>query len=242
MMPSTPNITVASQVACTDTPHGPCRPSTGMASRVNAASQPKTATAQATPMASVRPSPCTRPAPHVTTSAAATAAVRGRVPSSSGPISASTAGTQATATPRTAGSAWRDPWTSARLNTTRPVTPMPDSHSHSALRGLASRRPVSRASATRIRQATPYRTASAVYTGAPASTEETATLPPTQTMAAEPAATPAAAPQCGAEPSDAALDAALGAAAGTDGAPSGTGTGHRWAGREHRERVDQARR
>ena len=61
MMPSTPNITVASQVACTDTPHGPCRPSTGMASRVNAASQPKTATAQATPMASVRPSPWTRP-------------------------------------------------------------------------------------------------------------------------------------------------------------------------------------
>jgi len=52
-----------------------------MASRVNAASQPKTATAQATPMASVRPSPCTRPAPHVTTSAAATAAVRGLVPS-----------------------------------------------------------------------------------------------------------------------------------------------------------------
>ena len=47
-----------------------------------------------------------------------------------------------------------------------------------------------RASATSSRQATPYRTASAVYTGAPASTEETATLPPTQTMAAEPAATP----------------------------------------------------
>jgi hypothetical protein len=68
-----------------------------------------------------------------------------------------------------------------------------------------------------------------VYTGAPASTDETATLPPTQTMAAEPAATPAAAPRCGAEPSDAglnaasdaALDAALGAAAGTDGAPAG---------------------
>ena len=228
-MPSTPNITVASQVACTDTPHGPCRPSTGMASRVNAASQPKTATAQATPMASVRPSPCTSPAPAVTTRAAATAAVCGRVPSSSGPTSASTAGTQATATPRTAGSACRDPSTSARLNTTRPVTAMPDSHSHSALRGQVSLLPVIRASATRIRQAIPYRTASAVYTGAPASTEETATLPPTQTMAAEPAATPAAAPRCGAEPSDAgldavsdaALDAALGAAAGTDGAPAG---------------------
>ena len=61
-----------------------------MASRVNAASQPKTTTAQATPVASVRPSPCTRPAPQVTTSAAATMLDRGRVPSSSGPITAST--------------------------------------------------------------------------------------------------------------------------------------------------------
>jgi len=160
--PSTPNITVASQVACTDTPHGPCRPSTGMASKVNAASQPKTATAQATPMASVRPNPWTRPAPAVTTRAAATAAVRGRVPSSKGPIRASTAGTQATATPRTAGSACRDPSTSARLNTTRPVTAMPDSHSHSVFRGHMIRRPVSRARATSSRQAAPYRTASAV--------------------------------------------------------------------------------
>ena len=49
------------------------------------------------------------------------------------------------------------------------------------------------ASATRIRHAPPYRTASAVKTGAPASTEETATLPPTQTMAVAPAATPNAA-------------------------------------------------
>ena len=82
-----------------------------------------------------------------------------------------------------------------------------------------------RASATRIRQATPYRTASAVYTGAPASTEETATLPPTQTMAAEPAATPAAAPRCGAEPSGAALDAALSCGRGGSGGGDGRGTG-----------------
>ncbi len=67
---------------------------------------------------------------------------------------------------------------------------MPDSHSHSAPRGLLSRRPVSRTRATSSRQATPYRTASAVKAGAPASTEETATLPPTQTMAVAPAATP----------------------------------------------------
>src|SRR5438067_8093531 len=167
-------------------------------------------------MASVRPNPWTRPAPAVTTRAAATAAVRGRVPSSSGPTSASTAGTQATATPSTAGSACRDPSTSARLNTTRPVTPMPDSHSHSVLRGLWMGRPVTRASATRIRQAMPYLIASAVYTGAPASTEETATLPPTQTMAAEPAATPMPAPRCGA--------GTLGAGPGvegTGGAPAG---------------------
>src|SRR5438876_1813722 len=213
-MPSTANITVASQVACTDTPHGPCRPSTGMASRVNAASQPKTATAQATPMASVRPNPWTRPAPHVTVRAAVTAAVRGRVPSSSGPIRASTAGTQATATPSTAGSACRDPSTSARLNTTRPVTAMPDSHSHSVPRGQVSLLPVIRASATSSRQARPYRTPSAVYTGAPASTEETATLPPTQTMAADPAATPTAAPRCGAGASGAEVSAG----AGTSGA------------------------
>ena len=192
-----------------------------MASRVNAASQPKTATAQAAPTASVRPSPWTRPAPHVTTSAAATAAVRGLDPSSSGPIRASTAGTQATATPRTAGSACRAPSTSARLNTTRPVTPMPDSHSHSAPRGLVSRRPVSRASATSSRQARPYRTASAVQAGAPASTEETATLPPTQTMAAEPAAAPVAAPSG----PRSALDGAAAAAAASSSSSSSSGVG-----------------
>src|ERR1700726_2425109 len=102
-------MTAAIQVVCTDTPHGPCRPRTGMASRVNAASQPNTTTAQATPGPSVRPRPWTRAAPHVTTRAAVTPAARGRDPSSSGPITASTAGTQATATPRTAGSACRDP-------------------------------------------------------------------------------------------------------------------------------------
>ena len=74
---------------------------------------------------------------------------------------------------------------------------MPDSHSHSAPRGRVSRRPVSRAMATISRQAAPYLTPSAVNTGAPASTEETATLPPTQTMAAAPAATPIAAPPGG---------------------------------------------
>ena len=179
-------ITAASQVACTDTPHGPCRGRTGMASRVNAASQAKTTTAQATPMASVRPRPWTRAAPQVTTSAAATRPARGLEFSSSGPITASSEGTQATATPRTAGSACREPATSARLNSTRPITAIPASHSHSAPRGLTSRRPVSRARATRIRQAMAYRRASAVNTGAPASTPETATLPPTQIMAPAP--------------------------------------------------------
>ena len=191
-----------------------------MASRVNAASQPKTTAAQATPMASVRPSPWTRPAPQVTTSAAATRDERGRDPSSSGPITASSAGTHATATPRTAGSACLEPSTSARLNTTRPVTAMPDSHSHSAPRGVLSRRPVRRASATRIRQAPPYRTASAVKTGAPASTEETATLPPTQTMAVAPAARPSAAARCG-PAGDAAGGAPRRAAGGAPGRAAG---------------------
>jgi GntR family transcriptional regulator/MocR family aminotransferase len=58
--PSRTPVTAAIQVACTDTPHGPCRVRTGMASRVNAASQPKTTTAQTTPRASVRPTPWTR--------------------------------------------------------------------------------------------------------------------------------------------------------------------------------------
>ena len=125
-----------------------------MASRVKAASQPNTTTAQATPTPSVRPRPWTSAAPQVTTRAAATPPARGRDPSSRGPITASSEGTQATATPRTAGSACRDPATSATLNSTRPVAAMPDSHSHSAPRGMTSRRPVSRARASKIRHAT----------------------------------------------------------------------------------------
>src|SRR6185437_7439502 len=70
---------------------------------------------------------------------------------------------------------------------------------HSVPRGRLSVRPVILASVTRIRQARPYLTASAVYTGAPASSEETATLPPTQTMAVAPAATPRSGPRRGAE-------------------------------------------
>ena len=121
-------------------------------------------------------------APAVTTSAAATIAGRGRECSSSGPPTASSGGTQATATPSTAGSAWCDPWTRPTLNSTRPVAAMPVSHSHSAPRGQTSRRPARRANTTSSRQAAAYRTASAVYIGAPASTPETATLPPTNTM------------------------------------------------------------
>src|SRR5689334_21010723 len=192
-------MTVASQVACTETPHGPCLLRTGMASRVNAASQPKTTTAQATPVASARPRPWTRPAPQVTTSAAAMALAWGRLPSRSGPMIASTAGTQATATARAAGLACLEPSTRARLNRTRPVTPIPASHSHSVPRGRLSVRPVILASVTRMRQARPYLTASAVDTGAPASSEETATLPPTQTMAVAPVATPRSVLRLGAE-------------------------------------------
>src|SRR5690348_8036928 len=183
-----------------------------MASRVNAASQPKTTTAQATPVASARPRPCTRPAPQVTTSAAAMALAWGRLPSRNGPTIASTAGTQATATPRTAGSACLEPSTRARLNRTRPVTPIPASHSHSVPRGRLSVRPVILASVTRMRQARPYLTASAVYTGAPASSDETATLPPTQTMAVAPVATPRSVPRLGAGVVGAGVAGAVGVA------------------------------
>jgi negative regulator of sigma E activity len=99
------NMMVAIQVVWTDTPHGPWRPSTGTASRVKATSQPNTTAAQAIPILSVRPRPWISPAPPVTTSAAATMAGRGRDRSSSGPATASSGGTQATATPSTAGSA-----------------------------------------------------------------------------------------------------------------------------------------
>src|SRR5690349_18490004 len=223
--PISANMTVASQVACTETPYGPCLLRTGMASRVNAASQPKTTTAQATPAASARPRPWTRPAPPVTTSAAAMALAWGRLPSRSGPMIASTAGTQATATPRTAGSACLEPSTRARLNRTRPVTAMPASHSHSVPRGRLSVRPMILASVTRMRQARPYLTASAVYTGAPASSEETATLPPTQTMAVAPVATPRSVPRLGAEMVGAGVAALAAGGAGVAGAGGGEGGG-----------------
>src|ERR1700689_5356617 len=224
--PRTAKITAAIQVACTDTPHGPCRVRTGRASRVNAASQPRTTTAQTTPRASVRATPWTRAAPPVTTRAAATRYGRGREPSSSGPITASSAGTLATATPSTAGSAGSEPCTSAMLNTTRPVTAIPDSQSHSAPRGQLSRRPVIRASRTRSRHAAAYRIASAVKTGARVRTEDTATLPPTQTMAKAPAATPVTVPrrEAGGTATPASGPATGSTGAGATGAgPTGTG-------------------
>ncbi len=148
-------------------------------------------------MALVRPTPWTTTAPTVTTIAAASRDGRGREPSSSGPITASSAGTQAIATPSAAGSAYRDPSTSATLNSTRPVAATPSSQSHSGPRGQTSRRPVSLAPVSRIRQARAYRSASAVNTGARSSTAETATLPPTQTIAPAPVATPNADPLLG---------------------------------------------
>ena len=74
---------------------------------------------------------------------------------------------------------------------------MPHNHSHSVPRGIISLRPVSRASNSRMRHAIAYRSASAVNTGAFASTDETATLPPTQIMAPDPAATPPQVPPPG---------------------------------------------
>jgi hypothetical protein len=151
--PRPAKITAAIQVVCTDTPHGPCRPSTGMASRVNPVSQPSTTAAQATPAASVRPTPCTRAAPQVTVNAAASTARFGRDPSRSGPSTASRGGTQATATPSMAGSACREPSTRPTLNNTSPVTVTPVSQSHSAPRGQTSLRPASRAKPTSSKQA-----------------------------------------------------------------------------------------
>ena len=64
-------------------------------------------------------------------------------------------------------------------------------------RGLTSRWPATRANSTSSRQATAYRTASAVYIGAVASTPEMATLPPTMAIAATPMATGATADRGG---------------------------------------------
>ena len=75
------------------------------------------------------------------------------------------------------------------LNSTRPVSATPQSQSHSVPRGLATRWPATRANSTSSRQATAYRTASAVSIGAVASTAEMATLPPTMAIAATPMAT-----------------------------------------------------
>ena len=69
---STANIAAAIQVVCTETPAGPCEPSTGTASNVNPASQANTTVAQNNPIPSARPSPSTNTAPTLTTTAAAT--------------------------------------------------------------------------------------------------------------------------------------------------------------------------
>ena len=150
----TANITAAIQVAWTDTPTGPCLPSTGTASSVNPASHANTVTAHASPIASARPKPSTTTAPALTTTAAANTRARGLRPSSSGPMAANATGTQATPTASTAGSAWRDPCTSATLNTTRPLTATPLNHSHSVPRGRRSVRPVARDHAISRAQAT----------------------------------------------------------------------------------------
>ena len=65
-------------------PHGPCRPSTGTASRVKPASQSQDQRRPASPMASVRPAALDQRGPTVTTTAAATTRP-GRAPASSGP-------------------------------------------------------------------------------------------------------------------------------------------------------------
>lgn len=186
-------MTAASQVVCTDTPQGPCRARTGTASRVNPASQHSTTTAQMRPVPSLCPTPVTSAAPPVTSTAATSTTGLGRCRSSSGPTTARISGTQATATPSTAGSAWADPWTNAILKTTNPVRATPSSHPHSTPRGATTRLPSARAKPSSSRQAIVYRTACAVNSGAPDSSEETATLPPTKTMAEAPARIPATA-------------------------------------------------
>jgi hypothetical protein len=138
-----------SQTECTETPHAPCRGSTGTASSVNEASQARTSAAQATPAASARPAPSTSTLPAVTTTAASRIRRLGGCPASIGPATPSSTGTNATATAIAAGWACATPRTMARLNRTSPVTAMPASHSHSRPRGRASRTPASRAAATR---------------------------------------------------------------------------------------------
>ncbi|HEX3783705.1 MAG TPA: hypothetical protein VHX38_28925 [Pseudonocardiaceae bacterium] len=80
----------------------------------------------------------------MTITAATTTMAEGRPPEISGPTTASSNGTEATAMPITAGSACASPCTTAMLNNTRPLPATPASHSHSTPRGprigrLASR-------------------------------------------------------------------------------------------------------
>src|SRR3984885_440775 len=182
-------MTAPIHTECTETPHAPCRPSTGMASSVNDASQASATPAQARPAALTRPAPSTRTAPAVTITAASTTCRRGAWRCSSGPSTLSRTGTQATATAIIAGPVCATPRTIAMLNSTRPVAEMLASQSHSRPRGRVIRAPHARARISRTTLATPYRMACAVSSGAATSVREIATLLPTRAMARLPAAT-----------------------------------------------------
>ena len=188
-MPSTVSMTAPIQIEWIDTPQAPCRPSTGMASSVNDASQASATPAQARPPALTRPAPSTRTAPAVTITAASTTCRRGAWRWSSGPSTLSRTGTQATATAIIAGPVCATPRTIATLNSTRPVAEMLASQSHSRPRGRVTRTLRSRARISRTAVATPYRMAWAVSSGAATRAREIPTLLPTRAMATLPATT-----------------------------------------------------
>ena len=175
-------MTAPIQTECTETPHAPCRPSTGTASSVNDASQASATAAQARPAGVARPAPSTRTAPTVTITAASTACRRGSWPCS-GPSTLSRTGTQATATAIIAGPVCATPRTIATLNSTRPVAEMPASQSHSRPRGRRMGTRQARARISRTALAAVYRIAWAVSSGAATRAWEIPTLLPTSAMA-----------------------------------------------------------
>lgn len=139
---------------------------------------------------SARLQPATATAPALTTTAPVTSRAEGRPPRASGPATASTTGTQATAAPNTPGSVCRVPSTTARVNRTSPDRAPATTHTSSLPRGGTSRTRRQRATTTTPRAATAYRADWTANVGRWCVAPVTATVPPSKTMPPKPGSAP----------------------------------------------------
>ncbi|RZU17897.1 hypothetical protein EV567_2817 [Streptomyces sp. BK239] len=119
--PSAADSTAASPHTVADSSRGPSGRSRGTASTAKPTSPASAHRDQAMPAESVRPQPCTVKAPIATSAAPHRTVRRGRRPSISGTMTATTTGAQPTKTPGTAGSAERSAARTARLKPTMPA-------------------------------------------------------------------------------------------------------------------------